>query len=240
MVTKKSTTPNRSQQAKAVAAKIAETINNGLSSNNIHDNSSVDYSNTTSAYTASNSNNLAFETVTVPGLREITPNTLTPMIPHWDSSKYRIEDPLNPSETIPQLTQQQAERATTIYEGAIRALEVTGKALDVTKEKFTVIGKHARVIGQGISASTEVEKVKGLYLGYLNEVENTNQKNVELGVNQAKSVTTSRMALYSKDELQSQEKIAASKAEIMRLKDVELQAKLNEFKLSLGYLTSSN
>lgn len=178
--------PSRSAQAKAVAQKIAETINNGLSSSNIHDNSSLNYSNNTSTYTASNSNNLAFETVTVPGLREITPNTLTAMSPHWDSSQYRIEDPLNPSETIPQITQAQADRATTIYDGALRALQVTGKAMDVTKEKFTVVGKHAKAVNAGIQASTTIEQVKGSYLGYLNEVENTNQKNVELSVGSAR------------------------------------------------------
>jgi len=232
-------TDNRKATAKKVAAKIAETINNGLPSSNIHDSSSLnDYQ--PQSFNVENNQSIALENIAVPGLKTLTPELLTAMIPAFDSGLYRINDPLNPSDTIPQITQQQADRATTIYDGALRALQVTGKAFDVTKEKFTVIGKHAKTVNGGIQASTSIEQVKGNYLGYLNEVENTKQKNIELSVNQLKTVTTSRISVYSKDELQSQEKLAASKAEIMRLKDVELQSKLQEFKVSLGYIQSGN
>jgi len=230
-------TSNRSTHAKEVAKKIADTINNGRPSYEIHDNSLL---NNTSNFNFDNQQTVAVENIAVPGLKTLTPELITAMIPPFNSGDYHISDALNPSDSIPQITQQQADRAITIYDGALRALQVTGKALDVSKERFTTIGKHAKSVGSGINAATEIEKVKGNYLGYLNEVENTKQKNIDLGVNQARTVTTSKISVYSKDELQTQEKLAASKAEMMRLKDIELQAKLQEFKTSLGYLQQGN
>jgi hypothetical protein len=59
----------------------------------------------TSITTSPNStaNNTGFST-TVPGLVGITPDVIAGMMPQFQESAYVISDPLNPPETLPQVT----------------------------------------------------------------------------------------------------------------------------------------
>ncbi|MBD2536115.1 hypothetical protein H6G97_45100 [Nostoc flagelliforme FACHB-838] len=118
----------------------------------------------------------------IPGLLSVTPDLIPGMMPPFQPNQYHISDPLNPPETLPQATQSQLDLGMKIYEGSTRALKLTGAALDLTREKFTVIGKHSKAFGAGIQAATEIEKVKGNYLDYLNQKEVTTQKSVALDV----------------------------------------------------------
>ncbi|MBD2441002.1 hypothetical protein [Nostoc sp. FACHB-110] len=170
----------------------------------------------------------------VPGLLNVTPETLPVMIPAFHPDKYHIADPLNPPENLPQATEAQLDKGMKLYEGATRALKLTGAALDLTREKFTVVGKHAKAFGAGIQAATEIEKVRGNYLDYLNQKEITTQKSVTLDVSQAKTTTDTNIAVYSKDELTQKLKQAELKAEELRLKTVETEGKLSSFKAQLG------
>ena len=111
----------------------------------------------------------------IPGLMTVSPDLITGMMPAFKPEDYRINDPLNPPETLPQATQSQFDKGMKIYEGATRSLKLTGAALDLTREKFTVIGKHSKAFGAGIQAATEIEKVKGNYLDYLNQKQVTAQ-----------------------------------------------------------------
>lgn len=121
-----------------------------------------------------------------------------------------------------------------IYEGAKRSLKLTGAALDLTHEKFTVIGKHSKAFGAGIQAATEIEKVKGNYIDYLNQKEVTTQKSVSLDVNQVKTVTDTNISVHSKDELNQKLLQAEIKASELRLKTIESEGKLTSFKAQLG------
>ncbi|MFW9261664.1 hypothetical protein [Nostoc sp. CALU 546] len=170
----------------------------------------------------------------IPGLLTVTPDLVPGMMPPFQPNQYHISDPLNPPETLPQASQSQLDKGMKIYEGSTRALKLTGAALDLTREKFTVIGKHSKAFGAGIQAATEIEKVKGNYLDYLNQKEVTTQKSVVLDVNQVKTVADTSISIHSKDELNQKLLQASIKAEESRLKTVESQGKLSSFKAQLG------
>jgi hypothetical protein len=59
----------------------------------------------------------------------ITPDAVVGMMPKFDQSAYQIIDPLNPPESLPQVTEAQHDRNQTIYAGAIRALKDTGSCV---------------------------------------------------------------------------------------------------------------
>ncbi len=170
----------------------------------------------------------------IPGLLTVTPDLIPGMMPPFQPNQYHISDPLNPPETLPQATQSQFDRGMKIYEGATRSLKLTGAALDLTREKFTVIGKHSKAFGAGIQAATEIEKVKGNYIDYLNQKEVTTQKSVALDVSQVKTIADTNISVYSKDELNQKLLQAQIKAEELRLKTVESQGNLASFKAQLG------
>jgi hypothetical protein len=170
----------------------------------------------------------------IPGLMTVTPDLIPGMMPVFKPEDYRVNDPLNPNDTLPQATQSQLDKGMKIYEGATRSLKLTGAALDLTREKFTVIGKHSKAFGAGIQAATEIEKVKGNYLDYLNQKEVTTQKSVALDVSQVKTIADTNISVYSKDELNQKLLQAQIKAEELRLKTVESQGNLASFKAQLG------
>lgn len=186
----------------------------------------------------SSTNNSTFATVPIdsriPGLLTISPDLVQGMTPPFQPNQYHISEPLNPPETLPQATQSQLDKGMKIYEGATRALKLTGAALDLTREKFVVAGKHSRAFGAGIQAATQIEKVRGDYLDYLSQKEITTQKSVTLDVNQIKTVADTNTAIYSKDELEQKLLQAQIKAEELRLKTVESQGNLASFKAQLG------
>jgi len=209
--------------AQAVAEKVARG-NKKNGSANVNDSAFSPVS-TTSA-TSINKN--------VPGLITLTPELLPAQMPAFHPEKYHIADPLNPPETLPQATQAQFDKGMKVYQGATRALKLTGAALDLTRERFTVVGKHAKALGSGIQAATEIEKVKGNFLDYLNQKEVTSQKEVTLEVNQTKTNTDTSIAIHSKSELDEKLKQAKFKAEELRLKTLEIEGKLTSFREQLG------
>ncbi|MDZ7970393.1 MAG: hypothetical protein RM368_36610 [Nostoc sp. DedSLP03] len=205
--------------AQAVAQKLARGKQNSTSSTN----------NSTSA----TSTTVPIDS-RIPGLMTVTPDLISGMMPAFKPEDYRINDPLNPPENLPQATQSQFDKGMKIYEGSTRALKLTGAALDLTREKFTVIGKHSKAFGAGIQAATEIEKVKGNYLDYLNQKEVTTQKTVALDVSQVKTLADTNISVYSKDELNQKLLQAQIKAEELRLRTVESQGNLASFKAQLG------
>ena len=88
-----------------------------------------------------------------------------------------------------------------IYEGGMRALDLTGAAFDLTGKRFTVLGKQAKAFGAGIQAATEFEKVRGNYTDFLNQLEVNSQKGITLSVNQAKTISDRTTATYKKEEI---------------------------------------
>jgi len=170
----------------------------------------------------------------VPGLKDISPNTIPAMMPVFNQLDYKVLDPLNPPTTLPQATDSQYQTGMAIYKGATNALQLTGAAMDLTREKFTVIGKHAKAVGAGIMAATEGEKVKGNFLDYQSQLEVTYQKAVNLDLNQVKTVADRNISVHTKIDLAEKLKQAELKAQESQLKTQELQGKLTAFQQQLG------
>jgi|GEM_PF-3161617 len=177
--------------------------------------------------------NVAVESIKVPGLFTINPDTITGMIPTFNPDEYQISNPLKPG-TLPQITQQEYDQGITIYEGAQRALKLTGAALDTTRERFAVIGKHAQMVGQGIKTATETEKVKGSYIDYLTQLETNKQKGVALDVATVKTATDTDISTHTKVEMTERLKQAEASAALAKAKSAEVLGKLDEFKKQLG------
>lgn len=222
---------SRKTTAKAVAEKIAgkKTTKSTKSTTAV-----ADRIPTTTAITEPHGGSSTTFSTVVPGLVGITPDAVAGMMPKFEESAYTIADPLNPSETLPQVTEAQFDKGMGIYEGTQRALKLTGAAFDTTRERFTVVGKQAKAFGVGIKAATEFEKVKGDYLDYQGQLETNEQKGISLGVAQHKTVTDRTAATYdttSMDEKLKQSEIAAQYAQENTR---DKQNKLDEFRKSIG------
>ena len=187
---------------------------------------------TTTPLATSNPTNL--QDSKLPGLLTITPETVPGMMPKFNPELYKIDDPLNPPQSILQATQSQYDRGMRVYEGATRAIKLTGAALDLTREKFTVIGKHSKAFGAGVQAATESEKVRGNLIDYLSQKETTAQKGICLDVNQNTTIINTNVAVLTKQDLSEKLKQAEIKSEELRLKTLESQGNLNSFKAQLG------
>jgi hypothetical protein len=182
---------------------------------------------------SSSSNSAGFSTV-VPGLVGITPDAVAGMMPQFQETSYAISDPLNPPESLSQVSEAIFDKGMTIYEGTQRALKLTGAAFDTTRERFTVVGKQAKAIGVGIKAATEFEKVKGDYLDYQGQLETNEQKGISLGVSQHKTVTDRTAASFDTATMDEKLKQSQLAAELARANTRDKQNKLDEFRKSLG------
>jgi len=188
---------------------------------------------TSSPIVSSSSNSAGFSTV-VPGLVGITPDAVAGMMPQFQENTYAISDPLNPPESLLQVTESQFDKGMTIYEGTQRALKLTGAAFDTTRERFTVVGKQAKAFGAGIKAATEFEKVKGDFLDYQGQLETNEQKGISLGVSQHKTVTDRTAAVHTTTSLDEKLKQAEIAAQLARATTEDKQSKLDEYRKSLG------
>lgn len=218
----------RKTTAKAVADKIAGKKTT-KSTNTVADKIPV----ATTITAPSNSNSATFSTV-VPGLVGITPDAIAGMMPQFQENDYVISDPLNPPETLPQVTEAQFDKGMGIYEGTQRALKLTGAAFDTTRERFTVVGKQAKAFGAGVKAATEFEKVKGDYLDYQGQLETNEQKGISLGVSQHKTTTDRSGATHKTADMDEKLKQSELAAELARANTQDKQNKLDEFRKSLG------
>jgi hypothetical protein len=167
---------SRKTTAKAVAKKIA-----GKGSTNNKSTSALADKTPVASSPIFSGNSTGFSKV-VPGLVGITPDAVAGMMPQFQENSYAISDPLNPPESLPQVTEAQFDKGMTIYEGTQRALKLTGAAFDTTRERFTVLGKQAKAFGAGIKAATEFERVTGDFLDYQGQLETNQQKGINLEV----------------------------------------------------------
>jgi hypothetical protein len=172
--------------------------------------------------------------ISVPGLINFTPNDIEASLPSHKDASYQVVDPLNPPENMPQVSQQQYDKAEVIYQGGLRALKLTGLSFDVVKERFTTLKKKVSAVGAGVKLATEVERVKGDFLDYLNQGETNKQKNIALSVSQHKTTTDTQKAVYdiqSMDEKLEQSRITA---DLAILQTQEKLSGLNEFQKQLS------
>lgn len=188
---------------------------------------------TASIAVSSSTNPAASSNTQVPGLATLTLDQLPGSMPQFQPNQYHISDPINPP-SMPQATQAQLDKGLAVYEGAQRALKLTGAAFDTTREKFGVMGKQAKAFGAGIQAASEFEKVKGNYLDYLAAVQSTEQKAIKLDVATTATTTETEIAVHSKEEIAQKLIQAGLKAEKAVLDTQHKQGALNSFKQQLG------
>ena len=178
--------------------------------------------------------NISTSTTTlVPGLTTIDPSDISGMLPQFDASSYNITDPLKPPTNLPQISESEFDSFMNIYQGAIRALKLTGTAFDVTRERFTTEGKKAKAFGAGVKAATEFERVKGDYIDYLTQLETTTQKESGLSLAQKRTQFVLDSAVESESEMDEKFEIARLGAELARLQRQDKQSKLDEFRKQL-------
>jgi hypothetical protein len=169
----------------------------------------------------------------IPGLLEITPETIESTIPQFNPNQYDITNPLAPSETLPQVSEAEFDRGMKIYEGASRALDLTGAAIDLTAKRFSVSGKHAKAIGTGIKVLTAIESTKGDYLEYQTAIEGNKQKATGLSVARHQTVQGEEAAIHLKAELDERLEQAKLRAEAAQTKSLQALSQLNELKNAL-------
>ncbi len=172
--------------------------------------------------------------ISVPGLMDFTPDKIEGMLPQFDDSKYQVADPLNPSESIPQVSQQHYDKSEAIFQGGTRALKLHGLAFDMGKERFTTLGKKVKAVSAGIKLVTEVERVKGDFLDYLNQNETNKQKSITLSVATHKTATDSQKAVYDVQSLDEKLEQARITADMATAQTQEKLSSLSEFQKQLS------
>jgi len=189
---------------------------------------------TTSNQTAPKSNiSTTSKTTLVPGLTSIDPSDISGMLPQFDASSYNITDPLKPPTNLPQISEAEFDVGMYTYQGAIRALKLTGTAFDVTRERFTTEGKKAKAFGAGVKAATDFEKVKADFIDYQTQLETNTQKESGLSLAIKRTQFVQDMAVESEAEMTEKLESAKVGAEMARLQRQDKQSKLDEFRKQL-------
>jgi hypothetical protein len=165
---------------------------------------------------------------------DFTPDKIEGMLPQFDDSKYQVVDPLNPSESIPQVSQQHYDKSEAIFQGGTRALKLHGLAFDMGRERFTTLSKKVKAVGAGVKLATEIERVKGDFLDYLNQGESNKQKNIALNVSTHKTATDSQKAVYDVQTLDEKLEQARIAADMATAQTQEKLSGLTEFQKQLS------
>ena len=172
-------------------------------------------------------------TTLVPGLTTIDPSDISGMLPQFDAASYNITDPLKPPTNLPQISESEFDAGMNTYQGAVRALKLTGTAFDVTRERFTTEGKKAKAFGAGVKAATEFEKVLADFIDYQTQLETNTQKEFGLSLAIKRTQFVQDMAVESEAEMTEKLESAKVGAEMARLQRQDKQSKLDEFKKQL-------
>lgn len=175
--------------------------------------------------------------VSLNGLNEIDPNQIASTLPQFNGDAYIVADPLNPPENLPQISLQDYEIKQGIYEGAIRAIKLTGTSFELARERFTTESKRAKAFSAGTKYATDAEKAKGDVLDYQTQLETNQQKQINLGLAQAKTVNEQAKANYSEQEMAEKLTQSEISLELAQSQTQEKQGQLDEFRKRLGALT---
>ena len=206
--------------ASTVASKISNNGSSATSSTNAVANSSAIANSQTS--------------ISIPGLMEFTPDNIQGMLPQFDEGSYQVSDPLNPPESMPQVSQQQYDKSEGIYQGGIRALKLTGMAFDLTKERFTTLRKKVSAFGSGVKLSTEIEKVKTDFFDYLNQGETNKQKSLAYTVATHKTSTDGQKAVFDTQTMDEKLEHSRIAADLAKAQTQEKLSGLLEFQKQLS------
>lgn len=219
---------NRKNAAKAVADKIAGKTSSATAVSTPAPTMSIPVSSKSTTAATSLSD------ISVPGLMDFTPEKIEGMLPQFDDSKYQVTDALNPSESIPQVSQQHYEKSEAIFQGGLKALKLHGFAFDMGKERITTLGKKVKAVGAGIKLATEVERVKGDFFDYLNQGETNKQKSIALNVATHKTATDTQKAVYDVQSLDEKLEQARISADLATAQTQEKLSGLTEFQKQLN------
>lgn len=175
--------------------------------------------------------------VSLNGLNEIDPNQIASTLPQFNGDAYIVADPLNPPENLPQISLQDYEIKQGIYEGAIRAIKLTGTSFELARERFTTESKRAKAFSAGTKYATDAERAKGDFLDYQTQIETNQQKQINLGLAQAKTVNEQAKAVLSEQEMNEKLNQSEISLELAQSQTQEKQGQLDEFRKNLGALT---
>jgi len=169
-----------------------------------------------------------------PGVDTITPDTVSASLPQFNPSDYEISNPLQPPQSLPQVSELDFESGMSTYQGAVRALKLTGIAFDVVGERYVTEGKKAKAYGAGLDAGIEFEKVKAKHYKYLTQVENTTQAESNYGLAVKRTGVVEQTNQYAESELEETLEKSRIKAATAKLQRQSAENKLAELQKQLG------
>lgn len=164
--------------------------------------------------------------------KPLTPDGLK--LPQWDSGKYEVTDPLNPSLTLPQISDQEYESRSVVYKRAINAARLTGTCFELYRERYSTEGKYYKAVASGVLAAGEYSKLEGSLLDYQATRENVAQKQLSLGSAIATTQHQSELTNFTKKDLEEKLKQAQIKSEGEQVKTQQALNNLKELKSQLG------
>lgn len=115
--------------------------------------------------------------VVVPGLPNITPDTVSQSLPQLQVADFQISDPLNPG-IQNKCSTEQFNKLEQEYEQGKNYLKAVGLAADYVGEGWNAVGKIATATNKGLVAAKNVETAKGSMFDYLKQTEITEQKGI--------------------------------------------------------------
>ncbi|NER97261.1 MAG: hypothetical protein F6J86_26020 [Symploca sp. SIO1B1] len=172
------------------------------------------------------------------GIDIITPDTVSMSLPQFNPSDYGISNPLQPPQNLPQVSELDFESGMSTYQGAVRALKLTGTAFDVVGERYVTEGKKAKAYGSGLDAGIEFEKVKAKHYKYLTQVENTTQAESDYGLAVKRTGVVEQTNQYAESELEETLEKSRIKAATAKLQRQSAESKLSELQKQLGEVAS--
>lgn len=178
---------------------------------------------------------LSRKDLVAPGLPNLSEKDIDGHLPKINYDAYKIADPHNLPDTLPQVSDAQYAKNERLANGAFNAQKSEILALKIAAGKAQVMGQQAKTVGEFVKAVTEKEKVTGLMIDLRNQQEVTAQKQNQLDYNIYKTDKEVSITAFDKKALDEKERNAQIKYQRAKADadkaDKELVEKLKEFGL---------
>ncbi|NES25739.1 MAG: hypothetical protein F6K41_44315, partial [Symploca sp. SIO3E6] len=172
------------------------------------------------------------------GIENVTPEMVVKVLPSFNPDNYTVSNPLLPPQDLPQVNELNFESGMSTYQGAIRALKLTGQAFDLTGERYVTEGKKAKAYGAGLDAGIEFEKAKAKLYKYHTQVENTEQAESYYNLAVKRTGVVDKNNEYAGTELDENLEKARVKSEVAKLQRQSAESKLSELQKQFGEVDS--
>jgi len=172
------------------------------------------------------------------GIDNVTPEMVVKVLPSFNPDNYTVSNPLLPPQDLPQVNELDFESGMSTYQGAIRALKLTGQAFDLTGERYVTEGKKAKAYGAGLDAGIEFEKAKAKLYKYHTQVENTEQAESYYNLAVKRTGVVDKNNEYAGTELDENLEKARVKSEVAKLQRQSAESKLSELQKQFGEVDS--